>query len=358
MSSTCASALCTGNRVPSKTRRMDALAHLLDSSLRRLDGIGSDPRSAFAAGHLVRLRRGFYVATPVWLKALAHERFRMAVAAYARAHPGAVFCGETALFLHGLPVVKIPPTIDVAISSTTRLGTRPSTFVVQGDSDEARQARKVPPPPVRRHHHAVSDFLTVGEFRTVPLATAVVEVLTTARFARSLTVADGMLRRSVEDSLLEVSDVADLIARVPQRNRRERAEAIAILARKGAESPGESVSRALMHMFGFPEPVLQRPHWDSEGLIGRTDFAWDVAPSPVGEFDGWGKYFQKEMTGGEDPREIIRREKRRENRLLALGYPVLRWEWADLERPASFRAKLIQGGLSTGRSHPLARKFP
>ncbi len=125
------------------------------------------------------------------------------------------------------------------------------------------------------------------------------------------------------------------------------------LARRGAESPGESVSRALMHLFGFPEPVLQREHHDAQGLIGRTDFAWDVAPEPVGEFDGWGKYFRRELTGGEDPRDVIRREKRRENRLLALGHPVLRWDWADLERPESFRNRLLEGGLRAGRSHLL-----
>lgn len=341
-----------------KTGAMDPFDHLVSSSWRLVDGVTSDPRTPFALGRLVRLRRGFYVPTPVWLAALPHERFGMAVAAYASAHTGAVFCGETALFLHGLPVVKTPPFIDVAISSTTKLGVRPNTFAVGGDTAEARRASQVAPPPVRRHHHRFTDLVGVGDCRTVPLATALAEILTTGRFARALTAADGMLRRCDEDSLLDQPDVVASIAETPQRNRRERAEMIATLARKGAESPGESVSRALIHLFGFPEPALQRRHWDSEGLIGRTDFAWDIAREPVGEFDGWGKYFQRELTGGEDPRNIIRREKRRENRLLALGHPVLRWDWTDLERPASFRAKLIEGGLPTGRSHLLAEESP
>jgi hypothetical protein len=340
-----------------KTDAMDPFAHLLDSHWRRLDGAASDPRSEFALGRLVRLRRGSYVPTAVWLDAAPHERFAMAVAAYARTHPGALFCGETALFLHGLPVVKTPLFIDVAIPSTTKLGVRPNTFAVRGKSEEARRAGQTVPPPVRRHQHVSTEAVTVGPYRTVPLIAALTEILATGRFARALTVADGLLHRWGADELLEAPDVAASIARIPQRNRRERAELIATLARRGAESPGESVSRALMHLFGFPEPILQKAHWDSEGLIGRTDFAWDVGAEPVGEFDGWGKYFRQELTGGEDPRDIIRREKRRENRLLALGHAVLRWDWADLERPASFRAKLTEGGLLAKTSHPLAGKF-
>ncbi|WP_422934184.1 hypothetical protein [Sinomonas sp. P47F7] len=328
---------------------MDPLAHLIDTSSPFAD-ISTDPRSGFANGSFVRLRRGFYVPTSVWLAAPPHERFRAAVAAYGRANPGAVFCGETALFLHGLPVVKVPPAIDVAVGSTTKLGVRPSTFCVRGDSDHAQRARRVPPPPVRRHRHEESAPVTADEFRTVPLAAALVEVLASARFARALAVADGMLRRSCADSLLDVQGVSEGVAALVYGSRRKRAEGIALLARKGAESPGESVSRALMHMYGFPEPVLQREFRDSRGLVGRTDFAWDVSREPVGEFDGWGKYFREELTGGEDLRDIIRREKRRENRLLALGHPVLRWDWSELERPELFRARLIEAGLRPTRS--------
>ncbi|NUP74627.1 MAG: hypothetical protein HOQ07_08280 [Sinomonas sp.] len=295
--------------------------------------------------------------TSKWLEATPHERFRAAVAAYARANPEAVFCGETASFLHGLPVVKVPPTIDVAIASTTKLGVRPSTFCIRGESDQAQRARRVVPPPVRRHHHDDIDPIPVDGYRTVPLAAALVEVLASGRFARALALADGMLRRMGTHSLLDVQGIEEGIGALAYRTRRKRAEGIASLARRGAESPGESVSRALMLLFGFPEPLLQREFRDSQGFVGRTDFAWDVCPRPVGEFDGWGKYFREELTGGEDPRDIIRREKRRENRLLALGHPVVRWDWSELERPELFRARLIEAGLRPTRSSLLAEKF-
>ncbi|WP_156143975.1 hypothetical protein [Sinomonas humi] len=323
---------------------MDPLAHLVDSSLRKLDGHAFDPRTRFGDGRLVRLRRGFYMPTEVWLEASASDRFRAAAIAHALANPNTVFCGETALFLNGIPVVKVPLSIDVAVRSTTRLGLRPNTFDVRGDSDLARRARRVAPPPVRRHRHDDQHTTFTG--------------LATGRFARAITVADGVLRRSGRESLLELPEITSAISRLPHKKHRQRAEVIASLTRAGSESAGESVSRALMHLFGFPEPILQREHRDAQGFVGRTDFAWDVAPEPVGEFDGWGKYFRRELTGGEDPREIIRREKRRENRLLALGHPVLRWDWSELEQPALLRAKLIEGGLRpTARKPGLADKF-
>ncbi|MEA5453814.1 hypothetical protein SPF06_03680 [Sinomonas sp. JGH33] len=328
---------------------MEPLAHLVDSSLRAIDR-AMDPRSGFASGRLVRLRRGFYVPTSAWLEAQGHERFRLAVAAYARACPGAVFCGETAVFLHGLPVVRAPLFIDVVVRGSTRLGVRPNTFDVRGDSAAALRARNAPPPPIRRHHHEGVDIVAAGEYSTIPLADALAEVFAAGRFARALTVADGMLRASHVASLHELPELTQAIAALRCRAHRERAMTLVSLARGGAESPGESVSRALIHLFGFPEPALQKEFRDSRGFIGRTDFAWDIAPEPVGEFDGWGKYFSRELTGGEDPREVISREKRRESRLLALGHPVLRWDWSELERPEFLRAKLLEGGLRPERS--------
>ncbi|MGY3564698.1 hypothetical protein [Sinomonas sp. RB5] len=47
---------------------------------------------------------------------------------------------------------------------------------------------------------------------------------------------------------------------------------------------------------------------------------------------------------------MIKREKKRENRLLALGHPVLRWTWAELEQPARFRSMLVGAGLLASRN--------
>ena len=126
---------------------MDAVGQLLNTCQDRLYEPGSDVRRGFAAGRLVRLRRGFYVPTQAWLDALPHERFRLAVKALALAYPETVFCGETALLLRGLPTVKAPPAIDVATSTKGRLGRQPDTFAVRGTDDGAARSRLTPPPP-------------------------------------------------------------------------------------------------------------------------------------------------------------------------------------------------------------------
>ncbi|WP_138417207.1 hypothetical protein [Sinomonas gamaensis] len=324
---------------------MQLLGHLLDTSQRNVGVLGRGARAGFAAGELIRLRRGFYFPTSLWLGARPDERFQIALSAYMQANPESVFCSETALFVRGIPTVKAPPAIDVVATSNGRLGVAPPTFQVRGGSPAAIRARRFPPPPVRRHLHRDLDAEEVGGYRSVPLVEALIEVLASGKFPRALTVADGVLRSSPSTPLLERPEVRKAIDRLTAASQRRRAELIAALARPGAESPGESVSRALMHLFGFPEPLLQKEHFDPLGFIGRTDFFWDMARRPVGEFDGWGKYFRNELTGGEDPGTIIRREKRRENRLLALGHQVLRWDWADLEQPIRLRTKLLEAGL-------------
>ena len=100
--------------------------------------------------------------------------------------------------------------------------------------------------------------------------------------------------------------------------------------------------------------------------MGRTDFFWapgqlearrpGFGEGPVGEFDGWGKYFRSDVAGG-DPQDIVRKEKRRENRLLALGHPVVRWDWADLERPTRLRATLVEAGLRPTSRRLVAEKI-
>lgn len=338
---------------------MSAPGQAADTAILDLLAHDSDPRRAFAAGDLVRVRRGCYYPTEVWLALSDVERFRLAVVAHAWANPGAVFCGETALFLRGIPVVKVPPTIDIATTSTTRLGVGTSSFAVRGPAERSARALASAPPRVGRHFHPALAPQRAAGYLMVPVAEALVETLVHAKFARSLTVADGVLRLDARVPLLDRAPVVEAARALRYGTHRRRFEAVAQLARLGAESPGESVSRALMLRFGFPEPVLQREYADAQGLIGRTDFTWPsgpgAAPTPsgedrVGEFDGWGKYFNSELTGGEDPVAVIKREKKRENRLLMLGHPVLRWTWAELEQPARFRSMLVGSGLQPCRS--------
>lgn len=116
-----------------------------------------------------------------------------------------------------------------------------------------------------------------------------------------------------------LTSMADFGRRWPRLVGAGRARRAVSLARAGAQSPLESLSRVRLVRAGLPEPTLQAPIYDSSGLIGRADMLFD-ALGVVGEADGRGKY---------DTRDDLLREKRREDRIRAEGYGVVRWDWAQ-----------------------------
>jgi very-short-patch-repair endonuclease len=87
-----------------------------------------------------------------------------------------------------------------------------------------------------------------------------------------------------------------------------------------AESPLESLTRACLMTGGLPRPQLQAVIRDELGFVGRVDLLWPVHRVIV-EADGRVKYQQ--------PRDVWN-EKRRQDRLVRLGYRVERVTWADV----------------------------
>jgi hypothetical protein len=107
---------------------------------------------------------------------------------------------------------------------------------------------------------------------------------------------------------------------------------------------GSPRSRALIHVLGLPAPVLQHAFYDSDGFIGRTDFFWPEY-GVIGEFDGDAKYLEDDLLGGSTAREAVLAEKKREDRLRALGYTVVRWDWKAVTKPELLGQKLAAAGL-------------
>ena len=95
---------------------------------------------------------------------------------------------------------------------------------------------------------------------------------------------------------------------------------------------------------GLPLPLLQHPFWDDQGFIGFADFFWPSI-NLVGEFDGNQKYFDDNMLAGKTPREALLKEKRRENRIRALGPNVTRWDWDEALAPGALQRKLRSAGV-------------
>lgn len=101
------------------------------------------------------------------------------------------------------------------------------------------------------------------------------------------------------------------------------ARLVAELADARAESPLESLSRAIMFKARLPRPELQVLLRDVDGEFGRADFGW---PGLFGECDGYLKY-GSDLTGG-DPSRAVFAEKQREDRMRRQRY-VARWGWRD-----------------------------
>ena len=311
---------------------------------------------AFRAGELVRIRRGFYVTTGDWLRALPSERFAWTTTAVARSVKGAVLCGQTAAVASGLPTLGTPPCVELATTLRGRSGVRKSPLLVFGGSETAQEVRRMRSYPLR--YRLATGFETVrfGEFLSTGLIQTTVDVLGSAELSQALVLADGAARRLLADSvvhhaagLLSVPGVAAGIAALPSAAARGRAERVAALASPQPESVGESYSRAVFEFLGIEQPVLQQVFRDGSGFIGRSDFWWP-SQGVVGEFDGKGKYVQAALRDGITADEAVYREKLREDRIRALGHGFVRWRWADLTNPDRLRRKLLAAGIRPGGS--------
>jgi hypothetical protein len=334
---------------------------LIDSAAILRTGASTDNlHRAFKAGELVRIRRGFYVPTEDWLRALPSERFAWTTTAVSRSVKGAVLCGQTAAAASGLPTLGTPPCVELATTLRGRSGVRKSPLLVLGGNGTAQEVRRTRSYPLRYRLITGFEAVPFGEFLCTGPIQTIVDVLGSAELNQALVLADGAARKFLADgvlehgaSLLSVPGMADGIAGLPSAAARRRAERAAALASPQPESVGESYSRAVIELLGFEQPVLQQVFSDGRGFIGRSDFWWP-SQGVVGEFDGKGKYVQAALRDGVTADEAVYREKLREDRIRALGHGFLRWRWADLTDPDKLRRKLLAAGLRPGGGAPSA----
>ena len=127
-----------------------------------------------------------------------------------------------------------------------------------------------------------------------------------------------------------------------------RTDLVIRLADARIESPGETRTFYLLYIRGLPMPEPQYEIYDANGvLVGRVDFAWPELGVFL-EFDGKAKY-QKYLKPGEDPADVVVREKQREDLIRRItGWTCIRLVWADLERPDR-TAAMIRDVLVGGR---------
>lgn len=148
------------------------------------------------------------------------------------------------------------------------------------------------------------------------VARTVVDLARTLPFGEGVVVADSALFRGLAIPL-------DLWATAEECRPTwggARADRVVKFADALAESPLESLARALFDEAHLPAPELQAPIYDGEQFIGRADFLWRRHKLIV-EVDGGAKYT--------DPKRA-RAQLWRDKALRAAGYEVIHFSWAEI----------------------------
>lgn len=251
----------------------------------------------------LRVRKGVYVdradyaALPPW------TRYAVRVHAFVRVHPDAVLCMESAAVLHGIPRFGETRGIhvyDPHLSHSSHHG----DVTIHTSRDER-------------------ELTTINGVRLTSVEDTILDLARVVPPAHALAMTDAAIS-PVQGGMLRLGDLRAHGDRQQNQRGRARLQWVWETADALAESPAESVSRAVMQWSGFERPELQR-EFAYEGHLDRTDFHF-ASCRAIGEADGWGKY------GLDDPdtaRQKLVDEKRREDRLRRNGHPFARWELRD-----------------------------
>lgn len=274
-------------------------------------------RWAVHSGELVRVAPGAYVPRPVWEPATSAARHLLLLRAALHRSPRAVAAGSSAAVVWGLPLPSAEPRAPVLV--TPRTATRPQ---YGGRS------------PVATSRRAWLSPDEVTSVRSIPVTRperTFVDLSRTLDLPWSLAVADAVrrLHRVSREELVAAA------ARNPRAPGHRRALTAAQHAEHLVESPLESLARGVQIQLGLPVPRVQV--WVGRD---RAEFRVDMLVdehATVVEADGRLKY------DGPDAAPDARwAEKRRQDRLLDLGYDCHRFVAADAHRPQAWGQSLLR----------------
>lgn len=275
-------------------------------------------------GELVTLSRGVHVAASRWETLTVDDRFRLrSIAARHAIAPGEVLSHHSAAALHGLPVVDAWP--DRA--ETTVLGGSALT-----SSATLRRHRVVRPP----------ETVLIDGILVTSLAQTVVDLATELPFPAAVAAGDaalGMLERreggaGVARLRVDLARIAGLLG---SGRGSARARRVLAFVDPLSESPGESITRAALHLLSAPAPVVQHRITGISGRVWRVDLGWPEL-GVVLEFDGRAKYTDPRLRQGRSAEQVVYDEKLREDDIRPRVRAFGRVDWTtarDLRRLAS-----------------------
>ncbi|MET4098086.1 hypothetical protein ABIB37_000323 [Agrococcus sp. UYP10] len=267
---------------------------------------------------LARIRHGVY-APAAELEAAGHGvRYLARIEATAEMRSSPTFARESALALHGLPY-----------------GAEPDRVFTIGDLRTAGLKAGV------QHARVELDAEDVVEVHGMQ-ATSVPYALADLARRRDQRVAVAAIDAALHEQRCDREEIAAALSR-QSRVGRSRAEAALAFADGGAESVGESWSRVVLQLLGFPAPQVQPRVRGASGRMWEPDFGWTLPELPrplLGEFDGQEKYGRLAAADGLTPAQALAREKAREDDL-RVEHDIARWIWIDLLEPARLERLLL-----------------
>lgn len=330
--------MASRTRIPASLTAVRTLA--LDRSLAQLGIVrrcellawgvtDSDIRSLLRRGIWTPIRFGVYADAERLAAATPSTRLVMhTVGALLGSVEPAIAFGPSAAALHTL---SLPRNLDSVpwLLRPTATDTR---------SLHRDNARRISRPDLRVVTHDLSRITTVeiNEIPSVDTLHAAVSSAALTHLEWSVAILDSALwhRPDLEPHVTTVVEEWPFLKGIGQVRKAAR------LARSGAQTPLESISRVALMRLHLPEPQLQVPFHDEEGLIGYADMYWDEF-TVIGESDGAAKY---------ETREDLIGEKRREDRLRRCGFTVVRWMWSDImNAPERVAAEIRAAGTRSRR---------
>lgn len=270
-------------------------------------------------GELLRVRRGAYVCAPVWQAATPEARHLLRCRAAIRTHQDVALSHTSAVVAAGLPTHEV----DLAIVHLSRIA-QPGRRGRQGGTYVH------PMLPVRA-------TTTAGDLPACTAAVAVLQLADWHGIEAGMVATEAGLHRGVFTT--DELRVARGLVRLGRG--RPAADLVMRFAGPHSESPGETLTRLLLHALDLPAPRQQARITLPDGSIARVDFLlpdWGV----VIEFDGAVKY-----EGASGRAELVR-EKRREDGIRATGHEVVRLTWPDLAHATRVHALVLDARRRAG----------
>jgi hypothetical protein len=307
------------NLVPSPViagadHRFFSRSQVLDSGLR-----DRDIKAALRSKEWERLRWGYYSPTAIWNTLTPEERHVVVLRTIADRYQGrVVFTHHSSAVVHRFAVYDQ----DLAASHVRRL-----------DGGTSRREAGIvhhSPRPGSDDDIEVTDGLLVTNSATCLWEAGI----TTSVEGGLVSFSDALHQEAVtRDELIEVG------ARFGQWPGSRKVRLALQLSDGLAESPGEARGLYLFWLFAIPRPVLQHEVYSSSGvLLGRSDYWWEEYRL-LGEFDGMVKY-RRSWRQGEDPTQVVEREKVREDRMRDEAHGMVRYVWKEFD--PSRRAKTAE----------------